>query len=545
MKQKSRVCPLRRFTGEKRGRGFVGHPWRRILAIVMVAIWGWVSAEDAGAAQAGGIGGSGYRIRIDQVDYSRYPEILVYFTALNPLNLPIIGLTPENVRLKEDGVPVKVYQIASADTLSERLRVALLVDESGSMRADGAMEAAKAALTKFLEGLDPAAKVRVTGFGDTVRVLADWETPRARAVERVKGLAATASQTLLFDGLAEVMKAMRAEVSGRRAIIVLTDGRDEGSRLTADDVARLAEDLGIPVFALGYGPNADMRTLERIAQISGGWTVQAHRPGDLGSFYEFVRTYLMSAFVAVYETRAKPGAEKHAVSLEFERGGQTFSAVREFVLPLGLKPTRAPRVSSTGSGAVSGAKPPLGAILLSMVTLAVVVGTLARVTRPGKTVKCGKCGNIIPRGTTECPHCATAEKEQKEQGVAAVGLPTATQEGVSRTLVFRKVQQAVGVLRVISGAHSGKEYLLELPRIVVGRGRACDILLDDPSLATEHFVIRREDGQYFVSDLGSESGTVVNGQRITEKALLHSGARIQAGDVVLVFRIAETVKSVV
>ncbi|MHA2621021.1 MAG: FHA domain-containing protein [bacterium JZ-2024 1] len=509
--------------------------FRRVAGLFLVAL-------TAVTARAGS---TEYRIRIDQIDYSGYPEMRVYFTALNPLNLPLVGLTTENVLLKEDGIAVSAYRVSSADTIGEPLRVALLIDESGSMKQQGAMDAVKAALTGFLEDLDPAAQVRLSAFGDRVHVISDWETPRAEAISRVNSLSASATRTLLFDGLADVMTVLKAEERGRRAIIVMTDGRDEGSKLTADDVARSAQDLGVPLFALGFGSSADMDTLERLARLSGGWAVRAQTPKDLASFYEFVQTYLMSTLVLVYETRAKPGAEKHAIALEFKRGGVTYSAVREFVLPLGLKPTRATRVRESEAGTGGREKPPAGAIILSVVTLIVVVGALFAVTRSSRVVRCEKCGNPIPKGATDCPSCEKAEKEQKEQGVAAVQMPTALSEGVSRTLVFRKVQQAVGVLRVISGSHSGKEYLLELPRVVVGRGRACDILLDDASLAAEHFVIRKEDGQYIISDLGSEKGTLVNGQKITEKTVLNNGARIQAGDVVLVFRIAETVKSVV
>jgi len=486
-----------------------------------------------------------YRFRIDQIDYSSYPEIRVYFTALNPLNLPMIGLTPESVHLKEDGIALTTYRIATADTLNEPFRVALLVDISGSMKAGGAIDSAREAIADFLGAMDPAAKVRITTFGDAVQTLADWETPREVAVQRVNALQAVGTRTLLYDGLADVMTALKAEVRGRRAIILLTDGRDEGSHRTVDDVARLAQDLGVPLFALAYGPSADSASLERLAQVSGGWAVRAQTPRDLAAFYDSVRRYLMSQYVAVYETRAKPGAERHAISIEFELAGKSYSAVREFVLPLGLKPTRATRLTGSEVSVQPPEKPPLGAIVFGILTLAIVIGAILFVSRSGRPVKCEKCGNPLPKGATECPTCAQAAKEQSEKGAASVSLPTAAQEGVSRTLVFRKVQQAVGVLRVISGSHSGKEYLLELPRIVVGRGRACDILLDDPSLAPEHFVIRKEDGQYYLSDLGSPAGTLVNGQKVTEKVLLNNGARIQSGDVVLVFRIAETVKSVV
>jgi hypothetical protein len=55
--------------------------------------------------------------------------------------------------------------------------------------------------------------------------------------------------------------------------------------------------------------------------------------------------------------------------------------------------------------------------------------------------------------------------------------------------------------------------------VVVGRSSACDIRVDDPNVSRRHAEIRREDGAYWIVDLGSTNGVTVNGERV-ERARL-------------------------
>jgi Protein of unknown function (DUF3662)/FHA domain len=63
---------------------------------------------------------------------------------------------------------------------------------------------------------------------------------------------------------------------------------------------------------------------------------------------------------------------------------------------------------------------------------------------------------------------------------------------------------------------------------VLGRSRDCDITVDDVNISRRHAEIRRDDGAYWVVDLGSTNGIEVNGQRV-ERAKLLNNDRIVFG----------------
>lgn len=83
-------------------------------------------------------------------------------------------------------------------------------------------------------------------------------------------------------------------------------------------------------------------------------------------------------------------------------------------------------------------------------------------------------------------------------------------------------------LLIQSGANAGREHELVAPSITIGRYPLADIVIEDPDIAYRHALLTRGDASYRIADLGSESGTYVNGQRVGADpvALTH-------GDIVL------------
>ena len=69
--------------------------------------------------------------------------------------------------------------------------------------------------------------------------------------------------------------------------------------------------------------------------------------------------------------------------------------------------------------------------------------------------------------------------------------------------------------------------------VLVGRVAECDIVLeDDPYTSTKHARFFARDGAWWVEDMGSTNGTLVNAQRITEPQQLKRDDRVQTGSAV-------------
>lgn len=87
-------------------------------------------------------------------------------------------------------------------------------------------------------------------------------------------------------------------------------------------------------------------------------------------------------------------------------------------------------------------------------------------------------------------------------------------------------------IRIETGFYEGLEWLLERPRMVVGRGRQADLVVSEPTISRAHAALVHREGQWFVEDLESTNGTVVNGSR-RKQAPLRDGDEIQMGRLIL------------
>jgi pSer/pThr/pTyr-binding forkhead associated (FHA) protein len=79
-----------------------------------------------------------------------------------------------------------------------------------------------------------------------------------------------------------------------------------------------------------------------------------------------------------------------------------------------------------------------------------------------------------------------------------------------------------------------KQWDLRDKPLTVGRGDQVDARIEDNEMSRQHFVISPKSDGYVLQDLKSRNGTLVNGQRSSEKALIPND-RIQAGQTHFVF----------
>jgi hypothetical protein len=81
---------------------------------------------------------------------------------------------------------------------------------------------------------------------------------------------------------------------------------------------------------------------------------------------------------------------------------------------------------------------------------------------------------------------------------------------------------------------AGKKQEVTAPRVVLGRSRECDVRIADVNVSRRHAELVQEDTAYWIADLGSTNGVVVNGREVTRERL-RDGDRITLGSTEIVF----------
>jgi len=135
-----------------------------------------------------------------------------------------------------------------------------------------AMPVVKEAVKKFLSALRPTDHVTLLSFNDNVFTLARPTVDlagRLKAVDRMAPWGGTALYDVVIKAIDQLGKQ-----TGRRALVVFTDGEDLNSRVTADAAERRVEASDVVVYPIGQGRAPKVgtlkRVLEQLAQRSGG-----------------------------------------------------------------------------------------------------------------------------------------------------------------------------------------------------------------------------------------------------------------------------------
>lgn len=232
-----------------------------------------------------------------------------------PLALFLLALAFAGTALGRPNAPVS--------TASSRATVVLLVDVSGSMRADDVkptrLGAAQEAMFTFLDHVPKGVRVGLVSFSTSPQLLVPPTTNRSIMREGV-GLLEPEAGTAIGDGVQDAVNTVLASVGhhaprGKNghipaAIVLLSDGAQTRGVLSPQQGAQLAKNAGIPVYTIALGTNhgvlrgnqfgfgfgfgggggfpvrPDPAILKTIAQITGGVAYQAQSADKVQAVYK-------------------------------------------------------------------------------------------------------------------------------------------------------------------------------------------------------------------------------------------------------------------
>lgn len=214
-----------------------------------------------------------YTVSLFPINSADFPAVEVNTSVVDVQGMPLMGLTGANFQVTEDGALVENPEITAFTNTSQPLAIALVLDTSGSMKngKPSAMQNAKQAAEEFLKTLQPQDLVTLVTFGDKAQVVEPITADKVKVQAAVGQIQPGGSYTALFDGVMEACSQLmnRAE---RKMVIVLTDGNNNKSLYSLEQVTAEASNRKIAIHTIGFGfVNKD--ELTKLARLTGG-TVQ-------------------------------------------------------------------------------------------------------------------------------------------------------------------------------------------------------------------------------------------------------------------------------
>lgn len=191
------------------------------------------------------------------------------------------NVTADEISVSENGVP---QTVESLEMLEMPAYYALVVDTSGSLRSQ--FPSIQDASRVLLSSNQPEDKTFILSFIDTVEMVEEPTSDKIQLLSAVSRLKINQGQTALFDAVYTGVKELQkvADVSRRKALVLITDGENRSSRIKEDELFKVLRETDIKIFILGMVEELDrvggvvrkspydssVALLERLAKETGG-----------------------------------------------------------------------------------------------------------------------------------------------------------------------------------------------------------------------------------------------------------------------------------
>jgi VWFA-related protein len=244
-----------------------------------------------------------FRVNVDMV--------VLTFTVTDAKGNYVSGLKPEDFSIREDGIPQKIVEFAEGskssvqvgDVHSDALdgtKIFILFDTSNWMYTG--FPYASDAIAEFVRRLDNMDSIAVYKFSRNLFRSVSLTRNRDQALSGVRS-AVAGDDTAVYNNLLLTLRDA-AKATGRKAVVVFSNGPDNASIVAPDDVAAVAEDEGIPVYIVStceaQKDQISANVFKRLTARTGGQLFWAQTWQKQAEAFTSIREDLTSSYSVAY-----------------------------------------------------------------------------------------------------------------------------------------------------------------------------------------------------------------------------------------------------
>ncbi len=254
----------------------------------------------------------------------QYVEL--FASVLDKKGRPVDNLAQKDFTPFEDGVKQQITRFEQVHDLP--LHTAITLDVSASMAAS-LPETQQAALEFIQQTVKAKDRATIITFNDHPNLAVKFTNNVTTLAGGLAGLKAERG-TALYDSIIFTLYYFNG-VKGQRAMLLLSDGKDESSRFSFDDAIEYARRAGVTIYTIGLGKDVDKRHLTKIAEETGGRSFFVPTAADLKPIYAEVEKELRSQYLIAYQsTNASEETNFRNVELKLDQPGLEVKTIRGY-----------------------------------------------------------------------------------------------------------------------------------------------------------------------------------------------------------------------
>lgn len=271
---------------------------RNVPLVVLAAAWAWPATAQPAESLA-----PSFRSAVSEL-------VVLPVTVTDHRGEFVPNLTESNFTVYDDGDPQPVALFTSEDL---PVSIALVIDDSGSMRRK--LGQVVAAALAFARWSHPEDELFVVEFNDRVRDALGGRSlaasDEAELHEALKTLTPQ-GQTALYDALMVGLDRLAGAARTRKVMVLVSDGGDNVSRATLDDVLDRARRESVTIYTIGLFDDtpveANPGVLRDLARTTGGARFLPRSPGPLLQACERIAREIRSGYMIGFVPQQQDGA---------------------------------------------------------------------------------------------------------------------------------------------------------------------------------------------------------------------------------------------
>ena len=262
------------------------------------------------------------------LDYLRFPTISGQL-CLSDSGGKTIFVDSTKLKIFQDGQELN-YEIRCPRP-GETLSIIQVLDNSGSMRPR--MNALSIAAGILVDSMRTGDEMALVTFSNSTRLLQDFTSDKSLLKARLNAMNAFGG-TAFFDALMQSLDLVAAR-NARAVLVAVSDGNDNMSVASLDDVILKAKTLDVVVYSVGIGATtAPQQDLIRLAIETGGRYFSGEWPSELLAIFEEISRGVFSPCCSVvFDVRSCADSVASRFRIEYQYEGRLYASDTLIALP--------------------------------------------------------------------------------------------------------------------------------------------------------------------------------------------------------------------
>lgn len=454
---------------------------------------------------------AGSIINIDSIDACyAYPKIRISLQIKGIGKSELAMIDGENFSIFEDGVAIKNKIYVQKETGEKNLLYLVLSIDSSKSISNKDLSKIKLSADDIVNSVGPKDKIAIYHFDDDVMFLHDFTRDIKDLKKSINAIKRHGKKTLLYNSIHDSLVLFEKINQINKKIIVFTDGKDEGSSITDNDIIQLARSAEIPIYFICFKDSNNIRTMARISKLTGGKLIYSKKYEDISGMYDTILSVMRSRYDIYYMTGLKRDGRNHELGIELKLGELNDTDSKSMRLP-----------DRSFADYFSLDNNVVYIVIILILLIVIILIILLFIIREKRLLS--ERNNYSDSIITEkiSRDGATPDADTN----AGMALYTDNELNRSSAWLLQK-----------NGAEMGKKFKITSREISIGRSAENSILLNDEMVSPKHVKIVCKEGVYHILDLISENGTYLNGKKLLRPKELHDWDELKIGNTILIFR---------